>query len=158
MAKFTPSDHVERLEFDFEEYGGGSGTIPEPSTKRVNQFFANMKALFKNARELMKNAEEMGEIKIEEMSQEDVTKVMGTVDEATSATAEFQERTLEALAELCGADWENQGTEESPNMVLVGGSPNLEQLQTLPYRVMQAFSQWLLGEIRPKATTPGTKR
>jgi acyl-CoA reductase-like NAD-dependent aldehyde dehydrogenase len=157
MAKFIPSEHVERLEYDFTEYGGEAGTIAEPTTGQVNQFFNNMKSMFKEVRNLAKMAESAGNANIEDMTEEQVAEQMGAVDEASEAATEFQARTIEALAELCGAKWED-GEDDDEKKVLVGGSPSLQQLELLPYRVMQAFSTWLLGEIRPKKTTPGTNR
>lgn len=147
MAKFVPSDHVERLEYDFTEYGGGEGVIKEPSTGKVNGFFADMKAMMKQVKELQAVAKDLD---IEDMSDEQMIEKMSQVEEAEAKGSEFQQQTIENIAVLCGAERQEDGS-------IVGGAPSVEDLQKLPYRVLQAFSQWLMGEIRPKATTPGSR-
>lgn len=152
MAKFIPAEFVEKLEYDFTEYGGKTGEIREPSTGQVNTFFRRMKAMFKEVKALRQLAED-DDLKIEEMSDEQMTDIMDKVDEATDAASELQLRTIENLAELCGAKWEGEDDERK----LVGGSPTYDELLELPYRVLQAFSRWLVGELQAKRETPGTK-
>jgi len=45
MAKFDASTAVEALEWDFTAYGGGSGTIPEPSEDVIEAFFKGVSGL-----------------------------------------------------------------------------------------------------------------
>lgn len=147
MAKFVPSDHVERLEYDFTEYGGPEGVIMEPTTGRVNGFFSDMKAMMNQVKDLQAVAKDFD---IEEMSDEQMIEKMSQVDEAEAKASVFQKQTIENLAVLCGAERQEDGS-------VVGGAPSVDDLNLLPYRVLQAFSQWLMGEIRPKATTPGSR-
>lgn len=160
MAKFVPSEHVESLEFDFTEYGGRSGPITEPTTKTVNQFFKNMKNLMKEVKSLQRNLKDLN---IEEMDEEALAEHVGKVDESTANTEDFQRKTVEYLAELCGGVREAQEVTDGDdnvirvNSVVVGGSPSVDDLSALPYRVLQAFSQWLMEQIKPKGTTPGLK-
>lgn len=158
MAKFNAATAVDTLDWDFTAFDGGEGVISEPSTGDVNRFFKNMKKMMKDVKALQKNVRSLEEFSdVEEMSDEDVTAQMGKIDEAELGAEEFQRRTMECLAELCGAKWVTNAENLDESDILVGGSPSLEQLQTLPYRHLQAFSEWLMGEIRPKKTTPGTK-
>lgn len=152
MAKFVPSQHVERLEYDFTEYGGGEGVITEPSTGKVNGFFKDMKSMMKEVSALSQVAKDL---EVEDMSDEQMIEKMSKVDEAEAQGSEFQRRSIENIAVLCGAERVEQ---EDGSFVVVGGSPNMEDLEKLPYRVLQAFSTWLMGEIRPKRTTPASKR
>lgn len=153
MAKFIPAEFVEKLEYDFTDYGGKAGEISEPSTGQVNTFFRRMKAMFKEVKSLQKLAER-DDLNVEEMSEEQMSALMDKVDEAADAASEIQQRTMENLAELCGAKWEGEDDERK----LVGGSPTLGELEQLPYRVLQAFSRWLIAELQAKRETPGTTR
>lgn len=158
MAKFNAGTAVESLDWDFTAFGGGEGTISEPTTGAVNAFTKNVKGMLKEVKALQKSAQGLDDmIDIEEMDEAELAEKMGKVDEASEGAELFQRKTLEHLAELCGAKREvvSEPGEEYRDR-LVGGSPSLEQLEKLPYRHLQAFSQWLMGEIRPKKTTPGT--
>lgn len=160
MAKFNAATAVESLDWDFTAFGGGEGTIAEPTTGAVNKFTSNVKGMLKEVKALQKSAKDLeGLADIEEMDEAELAEKMGKIDEASEGAETFQRMTLEHLAELCGAKRETYPTQEGdgdPGYRFVGGSPSLEQLETLPYRHLQAFSQWLMGEIRPKKTTPGT--
>lgn len=153
MGKFKPSEHVDRLEYDFTDYGGKEGVIPEPSTGRVNTFFASMKAMMKDVQALQATAKDLeADIDIEDMTDEAMIEKMSKVDEAETGAVEFQQRSIENLAILCG------GNRNEETGVVEGGSPDMDEFAKLPYRVLQAFSSWLMGEIRPKKTTPAGKR
>jgi hypothetical protein len=159
MAKFNAATAVDTLDWDFSAFNGGEGTISEPTTGDVNRFFKNMKKMMKDVKALQNSVRGLEEFSVdEEMSDEQVTEQMSRIDEAELGAEQFQQRTIECLAELCGAKWVTSAQEmdEKAPPRLVGGSPSLEQLQVLPYRHLQAFSTWLMGEIRPKKTTPGT--
>lgn len=162
MAKFVPSEQIELLEFDFTEYGGGSGVIHEPSTGDVNRFFKAMKGLLKDVKKLQVSAKSLDNVdSIEEMSDDELAESLGQVDEVESQTAGFQAKTLENLAQLCGARWELVESPiegEDKIQVLIGGSPSYDDLERLPYRVLQAFSSWLMAAIQPKKTTPGSRK
>jgi hypothetical protein len=158
MAKFVPSQHVETLEYDFTQYGGSEGVIPEPTTGKVNGFFKATKDMVKEVNALRGVIED---VEVENMSDEDMIARMAKIDEAEEASSEFQKRTIENLAILCGAERQYNADHEErglPEYNVVGGSPSFQDFEKLPFRVLQAFSQWLMNEIRPKRTTPGTKR
>lgn len=160
MAKFVPSQYVEKLEYDFTDYGGSEGVIPEPSTGRVNQFFKHMKNMAKDVNQLRGAADEIGDDEIENMSDEAMIERLKKVEEVEVAGSEFQQRTIQNLAFLCGGEF-IETLDDDNNVIEIrvdGGSPSTVEFDKLPFRVLQAFSTWLMGEIRPKATTRATKR
>lgn len=162
MAKFDAGTAVETLDYDFTAFGGGRGTVPEPSTKKVNQYFNEIKAVAKDVKALQAQAKSVENI--EEFSDEAAMEVLDSVDmdELQEQATDFQARMVEALAVLCGGEWvDNEPDAEGKSggkRHVEGGSPSLEDLEGLPYRVLQAFNQWLMEQIRPKRTTPATKR
>lgn len=137
MAKFNAAEAVESLEFDFTAYGGGSGVIPEPSSGTVKAYFRSMKALAKDMKKFKGIADQLGDV--EEMSEEEIADRMGMIEEAEEGVDELQEKQRHMLADLCG------------------NAITTDDLDRLPFRVFQAFNAWLLGEITPKRTTPGSK-
>lgn len=170
MGTFNSGEKVDRLQYDFTDHGGGTGIIPEPKTKTVNRYFDSVRSMVKEVRGLKQQAE-LANKSADELSEEEMASLLESVDELTAKTSEFQERTMEALAILCGADrydedehpdeyfqYGGEKTEDGSGFVIHGGSPTYEELLDLPMRVQQAFNQWMIGEIRPKATTPGSPR
>ena len=158
MSKFKAGDAVERLEYDFTDFGGNAGTIPEPSRGQVKAYFNGIKNLMKEVKDLRGMAEN---IDPDKMSDEEVADLMSKVDEAEERSDDYHERSVGLLAELCGADKVDLRSEESEEPITfkyVGGSPTFDELQALPFRVLQAFTQWFIQEIQPKKTTPGTTR
>lgn len=163
MAKFDAGTAVERLEYDFTAYGGNKGEIHEPSTGDVNRFFTNMRKMMREVQALSASVKDLDELeKIEELDDETLTRQVNAIDEATEGASEYQTRTIEHIAELCGGHREYVENPDDPSgdkiEVIVGGSPSMEDLSKLPYRVLQAFTNWLMEEIKPKKTTPATKR
>lgn len=152
MAKFNAGQAVEKLEYDFTDYGGSEGTIVEPSTKQVNHFFKSMKAMLKEVNRLQAATKD---IDVENMDDEAMAEHMSKIDEATEGADTYQTIMVENIAVLCGAE---RVEDEDGSYTIKGGAPSFEELDRLPYRVLQAFSKWLMGEIQPKKTTPGTKR
>lgn len=153
MAKFDAGTAVERLEYDFTTYGGSEGFISEPSTGRVNDFMASMRGMMKNIKSLQSSAKKFENV--EEMDDEALADSLGDIDEASDAASEFQNRSIEFLAILCGAE---RIVHEDGSVTIEGGEPSYDDLQRLPHRVLQAFTQWLMQEIRPKKEAPATKR
>lgn len=137
MAKFDAGLAVEALEFDFTAYGGGAGVIPEPSSGAVKAYFRSAKGLAKDLRKFKGIADQMGDI--ENLSEEEITDRMSLIEEAEEGADELQDKQRHMLADLCG------------------GAITVDDLDRLPFRVFQAFNSWLLGEISPKRTTPGSK-
>ena len=153
MAKFNAATAVERMEYDFTEYGGGEGVIPEPTTQAVNEFFSEARAIMKRAKELQ--ARVQGDrAEVSDLNNEEAIEALSNLaDEAGDLTNQVQDDMARAISILCGAQWVG----ENGSATLVGGSPTADQLKTLPFRVMQAFSTWIMEEIRPKKVAPGTK-
>lgn len=143
MARFNAATAVETLDYDFTAFGGGEGVIPEPSTGAVNRFFKDMKKLIKEVKKLQKAMEDVN------LENEDEVAELPDLDEDDS-TSEFQEQTLVLIAELCGAKRDDDG-----ELIKESGTPSFNDLEKLPYRVLQEFSKWLMESIRPKKTTPG---
>lgn len=137
MAKFDAGLSVESLDYDFTAFGGKEGTIQEPSTAKVNTFFNRMKELM---REVSAMQSKFQDLEDDDLDGEALADKIGQVEEATAGAEEYQSKSIQYLAELCG------------------NSPSVEELEMLPYRVLTAFTQWLVGEIRPKKDTPVGKR
>lgn len=162
MAKFNAGAAVEKLQYDFTDFNGPEGDIMEPSTGRVNAYFDGMKALMKDVNTLRKSAGE--EPDFDSMTEEDMAEAVGKMDEATAQVGDYQRRSVQLLAHLCGGEWEEQKVEDADGNVLrtdqivVGGSPDFETLNDLPFRVLSAFTQWLIQEIRPNQKAPAGKR
>lgn len=159
MAKFKASEAVEALDYDFEDIGNGAkGTITEPSTGLVNGFMKNQKQMMRDVQALQKQVKGLEDTEVDEgedvpeMTDEELAEKMAKMDEVEEGADLFQKRSMENIAILCGAQWDEQS--ES----LVGGAPTLEDLQSLPYRHLQAFMKWLMEEIRPKRERPAGKR
>lgn len=160
MAKFDARTAVEALEFDFEAYGGSKGPINEPSTGRVNEFFANMKSLMKEASALQATAKDLQVEETDDLDDEQLAAKMEGIGEAEGQAIGFQSKSIEYLALLCGAQYEDirDGDGNIIETRIVGGAPSVEDLNCLPFRVLQAFTQWLMGEIRPKKAVPAGRR
>lgn len=159
MGKFDAATAVEDLEYDFTKYGAGSGTIVEPSSGQVNGFFRGLRDIISEIRGLQTLAGDLDE----DTSPEELAEKMGQVEEASEGASRLQQRTMELIAEMCGATWQEvpdpdpgdlaEGDKPPTIKALVGGEPSFDQLEKLPFRVLQAFNQWLMGEIAPKKTT-----
>lgn len=153
MGKFVPSQHVEGMTYDFTEYGGIEGTIPEPTQKRVKDYFRGVKTAMNELRELRALAGK----DIEDLSDEEAAELMAKMDDSMEDMERVQDRLVHWMAYLCGGDWVDPDGDNGEAYVK-GGSPSVDQLSELPFRVYQAFTAWLNGEIQPKRKTPGTKR
>lgn len=139
MAKFDAGTAVDPLDYDFSAYKGPVGTIPEPSTKQVNDFFKAMKNMVKDVRKLSRDAGPK-DVDPDNLTDEDLETISDQIDAAGEVAEKYQAQTREILAELCSNE------------------PSADDLALLPQRVLGAFSSWLVGELRPKKETPGTSR
>jgi len=133
--KFNAGEQVERLDWDFKAFGGGEGTVPEPSTGAVNHFFKQIKEMAQGMREMR---EAGAKIESGELSEEEAADEIAQMSDDVLET--YIGQLNKALAELCQ------------------DSPNEEQLGKLPYRVQTAFMQWLMGQFRPEQQGPVTRR
>jgi hypothetical protein len=142
------------MDWDFTDFGGGVGVVPEPTTKRLNGYRSMIKRIAHDLKEFRGENPGLDEIDPETMDEDEALDTIDSMDEQMAISEGFQQRSIEAIAFLCGAEW--TGEEEDEDRTLVGGSPDLDNLQRLPYRVLQAFSRWLMGELSPKSETGGT--
>lgn len=135
MSRFVAATAVEAMEFDFTEYGGVEGKIPEPTTGQMNDFMVGMRRLIAEYRGLSGAIET--EKKPDDMTSEELGELMDSMDDSMALAKEFNEKTIALTADFCS------------NM------PNSEMLAMLPMRVMRAFSKWLMKEINPKEAEEG---
>lgn len=153
MAKFDAATAVELLEYDFTKFGGTKGEVQEPTTGQVNAFFAEMRLVIQEVRAMQGKTGDMGG-STDGMSEEEIADRMAAIEEASEGAQHYQTRTVELIAQLCGAEWQDQGEDAR---VLVGGAPSFDDVSRLPYRILQAFSKWMVESIRPKEETPATR-
>lgn len=133
MSKFDAMQAVEAMEYDFTAYGGGRGTIPEPSNGQIDRFFKSLSSIYDKFKGLLPEG--------------------STLDSTDPAAIEKAMETLEGL----DSEVMNRYMAEAIAEV-TSGSPNADEIMALPYRVQQAFMGWLVGELRPEGGTPATKR
>lgn len=145
MPKFDAGKAVEAVEWDFTAYGGGEGTTPEPSRGQIQKFNSTQRALTKRIRPIIRKAESLekkakeGTISGEELDAE----VDALETEVTEKEMEqYEQEFTEALAELCS------------------GSPSVDDMEELPFRVKQAWAEFVLEQFSPdpEKERPGTKR
>lgn len=140
MGKFVAATAVEALEFDFTKYeDGAEGVIPEPSTAQLETYFESMKEMVKGIRTLQSKAKSLTVSKEagEDVSDEEMDEILAEMDEVSFA--EFQNEMAGAVAELCSQ------------------TPSTDLINKLPFRVKQAFIQWITGEFRPEGQAPTTR-
>lgn len=140
MGTFNAATAVEQLDYDFEAYGGGKGTIPEPTTGQMEAYFNEIREIAANARKLQESAKKMQERgnDAEALSDEETQEILAAMD--SFSLQQFQSQMSAAIARLCS------------------DSPSEEQLSKLPHRVLQAFMKWISGEFRPEAGAATTRR
>lgn len=127
-SAFVLAQELDALTYDFRTDNNpdaSHGTIPEPSTTRVEGF--------------KRTVQEVMLLAFGQVEEDQPTTTAGIVallsDTEKSAERKDAENKLrQALADLCG------------------GSPNADDIAALPYRAQQAFSGWLIGVfLRPEA-------
>jgi hypothetical protein len=120
-SAFVAGDEIDTLTFDFTRYAKeAKGVIPEPTTEKLRAFQKGLKAVI---RESLKNTKEppANETQLESMK-----RIIGA-DDTDELAVMVEARTFELISDLCS------------------GTPSVEQLQKIPYRVQQAFVGWLTG-------------
>jgi hypothetical protein len=134
MAGFDAGTVVDPLDWNFEAYGGRSGTIPEPAEKTVIIYQKKIQLL---ASKIVEKARAQGERPADIDTNEFLERLAKSQgEEAIAAAAELDKIT----GEFCK------------------GHPTTEELAALPYRVKIAFFQWLQGELSPEALSAGGSR
>lgn len=134
MSKFDAATAVEAMEFDFTAFGGGSGVITEPSQGALETFFKDMSNLQKQFAPVFAQAQTL--------SKSDMT------DDEKSAAIEGLnlDGQLTAMNVAIGDAIER----------LTDGSVKSVDIANLPFRIQQAFVDWISSELRPEKKAPGT--
>lgn len=131
MPKFDASSIGGELEYDFSKWGGSKGVIPEPPRFAVSRMLKRVDELF----------ESLGLRKKEDKGVETPEDVINTMEKVSEEEV-FEKMAaglVEILAEVCD------------------GSPSKEDLEKLPYRPMQGFFGYLMGELtNPEVSKPDT--
>jgi hypothetical protein len=128
MAGFDAATAVEPMDWNFEKFGGGSGVVPEPSTKEMKSFQQEFGKIMRDSAAL-----EMPDDEAMKLSEDEFTALQEQV-------AELGERLDTAIAQLCK------------------DQPSVDQVAKLPFRVKTAFSKWLMEQFRPEGATSGTTK
>jgi hypothetical protein len=125
MPGFNAAEVVSEddLDFDFSKYVEGvKGRIPEPSAEALDKFYRRGFEIAKDAGINIDEVAEPGE-----RGRAALVKALANAPEG--ATEKMRHAEIEATAELC------QGT------------PSVEQIEALPYRIQQAFTAWLMAKF-----------
>lgn len=133
MAGFDAGKAVEPLDYDLTAFGGSKGRIPEPSTGAVSEFFQELRVMAVEVKNLMGGKTPDGE----DLSDSDAAEIMAQMSD--TMVQDMQDRIYKAIDGLCG------------------GTPPIEEIQALPYRVLGAFNAWLGAQLRPEAQRPATR-
>lgn len=131
MAKFNAGTAVESMDYDFTDFGGSTGTIPEPTSTLVDGFFSRVKALAQEVRSNLGG-------NVEDLSETEAADALASMDGL--GMEDYERNLAEAISDLCQS------------------KPSVEELMLLPFRVRAAFMQWLIGQLRPEAPRPATMR
>lgn len=143
MGKFVAETSVEALEYDFAKYlpddPDAVGVIPEPTTGQLEAYFNSMRAMASKIRDLQQKVKglEAQSKSGEEVDNDEMERVLAEMDELSFA--EYQGDMVAAVSDLCS------------------NKPTVDQIGALPFRVKQAFIQWITGEFRPEAQAPTTR-
>lgn len=124
MAKFNAAKAIEPLEVDFSDRDGPKGIIPEPSNRQVEEFG-------QASRRAYAVASDRSEQEISRLTQEEFNEALGRLDDAGLRV--FNEHLRLAISDV------------------TSGYLSHEFLETLPYRLSQAFVAWLMDQINPEA-------
>lgn len=135
MGKFNAATAVEPMEFDFTAFGGGAGIIPEPSQGALETFFDDMANVQK---EFSPALSKMKDLDTANLSDEEKMQAIESVDIKGQ---------LAALNRAIGDAIER----------LTGGAVTSNDVAALPFRVQQAFVDWITSELRPEKKAPGTR-
>lgn len=138
MGNFNAATAVEALTWDFTAFVPGSkGTIPEPPTELLDAYMREVRDMAKEVQALKGKVEGAQASKdAGDLTDEEVDAILAEMDDIS--IAKFQMQMAGAIARL------TQGQPSEPDIV------------ALPHRVKQAFMQWITGEFRAEAKTPGT--
>lgn len=131
MAGFKAASAVDPFDYDFAPYADAKGVVPEPSDETVRGFYVGLGNALKNA---------LGDERTAGIDLSDPAELRKLQSAMTEDDmAKMQEAMLELHASVCG------------------GSPSLEQIEKLPYRLKQAFYGALQRWLSPEASRPAGK-
>jgi hypothetical protein len=157
---FNAAKAVAPLEWDFTDYDAGSGTTPEPSTREIQQFERESRALAEALVRIQTAAVAKESDRIQALAPEDAKNEMLSwwglgLDQALQRLdSEFGELYAETSVEadkLVGKFAELVAR-------VAHGSPNADQIMALPHRVRAAFFGWFSQELlNPESVAAGIK-
>lgn len=146
MPKFDAGSIGGKIEYDFTEWGGGSGAVPEPSKFAVKKFMKDVQAVFKEISP--DEGKEDGEEE-KDLSPNELVEKMNEIDDE-QIFDKLTDGITDCIAELCGAKLSKSGEWS-------GGSPSHAELSTLDYRPFMGFFGYLMENLmNPELSRPGT--
>lgn len=152
MPKFSSSTIGGRIEYDFREWGGPEGVVPEPPRMAVKKFMSGVQKIFKDLG-LKEDSESSDENEEELISPNELVNTMNDIDDE-----EIFERLTEGItgemAILCGATRMEKETGEKNEQGFPvvefeysGGSPSYDVLKALHYRPFMGFFGYLMEHL-----------
>lgn len=140
MAGFDAGNVVEPMDWDFTKFGGGKGTIPEPSDVEMERFLRKYRTLMGAVRDealaSVEQAEQEAKAEAEGarrgVTLEEARQLMAEID-LTDEGSEFARRVSEQMLDIV--------------VGITKGSPSREQISALPNRIRGAFFGWLVGQL-----------
>lgn len=159
MPKFSASSIGGKVEYDFSDWGGPSGSIEEPSRIAVKRFMQGAQQVFKDLG-LREDKEDDDE---DSISPNDLVETMNEIDDE-EVFDKLTEGLLGEIAVLCGAKRTETETGEKnaegfpvTKVKYEGGSPSYMTLEALPYRPFMGFFGYLMENImNPELSRPVT--
>lgn len=161
MPKFDSKYIGGEIAYDFSDWGGSSGTVPEPSKFMVKKFMKDVNQIFVDLK-LKEQPEDPDDMSM--VSSNELVNIMNDIDQEEI----FQKLTdglCECIAILCGGkktvteSMEGKSKGEMPNITesWTGGSPSYDQLVALPYRPFMGFFGYLMENVfDPQSSRPDT--
>jgi hypothetical protein len=128
MAGFDAATAVEPMDWNFEKFGGGVGTVPEPSTEEMKLFQKDFARIMRDGNALEMDNEESVKLTEEEF------------EELQTKMSAISDRLDVAISTLCKEQ------------------PSRAQVALLPFRVKTAFSRWLMEQFNPEAAAAATNK
>jgi hypothetical protein len=128
MAGFDAATAVEPMDWNFDKFGGGTGTVPEPSTEEMKLFQKDFARIMRDGNALEMDSEESVKLTEEEF------------EELQTKMSAISDRLDVAISTLCKEQ------------------PSRAQVALLPFRVKTAFSRWLMEQFNPEAAAAVTNK
>lgn len=131
MPGFNAGAVVEKLEYDFSAFGGGSGVIAEPSDKLLGDFMAGLKDIAALAQKLVPDLDGIPD----DPAPADIAVVLDQLD--TDSYVQVMEKMAALHSALCS------------------GTPAEEDILRVPPRIRMLFYGWLQREVMNPEPLPG---